>query len=275
MIKLMYITNEPEIAIIAENSGVDRIFIDLEINGKEERQGHLDTVISKHDINDVQKVKNVLNKSELLVRVNPIYEKSEEEINSVIEQGADVIMLPFFKTVAEVKQFIKIVNKRTKVCLLCETPEAVECIDEILQQDGIDEIHIGLNDLHLGYKKKFMFELLTDGTVQKLCNKFKNVGIKYGFGGIARVGEGTLPAEHIITEHYRLGSTIAILSRSFCNTKKIINKEMIKEIFETGVKEVRKVEKEISQYTEEQFEKNKNIVKEKVEKILNLMESNK
>jgi len=275
MIKLMYITNEPEVAIIAENSGVDRIFIDLEINGKEERQGHLDTVISKHNINDVKKVKDVLNKTELLVRVNPIYEKSEDEINSVIEQGADVIMLPFFKTVAEVKKFIKIVNKRTKVCLLCETPEAVECIDEILQQEGIDEIHIGLNDLHLGYKKKFMFELLTDGTVQMLCDKFKNAGIRYGFGGIARVGEGTLPAEHIITEHYRLGSTIAILSRSFCNTKKILNTEKIQEIFETGVEEIRKVENEISQYTEEQFEKNKNIVKEKVEKILNLMESNK
>lgn len=268
MIKLMYITNEPEIAIIAENSGVDRIFIDLEINGKEERQGHLDTVISKHDINDVRKVKHVLNKAELLVRVNPIYEKSEEEINSVIEQGADIIMLPFFKTVAEVKEFIKLVNKRVKICLLCETPEAVECMDEILKQDGIDEIHIGLNDLHLGYKKKFMFELLTDGTVQNLCNKFKKTGIKYGFGGIARVGEGALPAEYIITEHYRLGSTIAILSRSFCNTKKITDTEEIQKTFEIGVEEIRKVEKEISRYNKEQFEENKKVVKEKVEKIL-------
>ena len=44
-----------------------------------------------------------------------------------------------------------------KTCLLLETPEAVEIIDDILDIDGIDEIHIGLNDLHLGYKMKFMF----------------------------------------------------------------------------------------------------------------------
>jgi len=61
-LKLMYITNDAEIAKIAENAGVDWIFVDLEINGKEERQGHLDTVISKHEISDVKKIKSVLKK---------------------------------------------------------------------------------------------------------------------------------------------------------------------------------------------------------------------
>lgn len=271
MINLMYITNNPQIAKIAQECGVDRIFIDLEINGKEERQGHLDTVISRHNINDVEKVKMVLNKSELLVRVNPIYEGSKKEIDSVINQGADVVMLPFFKTVEEVKEFIKLVNRRAKVCLLCETPEAVKCMDEILKQDGIDEIHIGLNDLHLGYKKKFMFELLVDGTVEKLCNKFKEAGIRYGFGGIARIGEGTLPAEYIITEHYRLGSTIAILSRSFCNTKIVEDNEEIKRIFCEGVKAIRECEEEVSKYNKEQYEENKEIIKEKVETIVKNM----
>ncbi|WP_214834823.1 hypothetical protein [Exiguobacterium sp. E4787] len=44
-LKLMYITNEPNIALLAEQNGVDWVFVDLELNGKEERQGHLDTVI--------------------------------------------------------------------------------------------------------------------------------------------------------------------------------------------------------------------------------------
>lgn len=38
----MYITNRPEIAAIADSNGVDRIFLDLELIGKEERQGHLE-----------------------------------------------------------------------------------------------------------------------------------------------------------------------------------------------------------------------------------------
>ena len=35
-LNLMYITNNPEVALIAEETGVDRIMIDLEIIGKEE-----------------------------------------------------------------------------------------------------------------------------------------------------------------------------------------------------------------------------------------------
>ena len=43
-LKLMYITNKPEIAKIAENSGVDWIFVDQEVKGKEVRQTNLDKV---------------------------------------------------------------------------------------------------------------------------------------------------------------------------------------------------------------------------------------
>ena len=266
MIKLMYITNDTQVAKIAENAGVDRIWIDLEVNGKEERQKGLDTVKSKHKIEDIGKVKNILTKSEMLVRVNSIYDGSKEEINRVIEQGADIIMLPYFKNSEEVKIFIDLVNGRCKTMLLVETPEAVQNIDDILSLDGIDEVHIGLNDLHLGYKKKFMFELLIDGTVEFLCNKFKQYGYnQYGFGGISRLGTGTLPAEDILTEHYRLGSNAAILSRSFCNTDKIKDLDEIEKLFNRGVKEIRDMETKLINYSQEQFLENK----EKVTKIVN------
>jgi 2-keto-3-deoxy-L-rhamnonate aldolase RhmA len=121
-LNLMYITNDPKIAKIAESSGVDWIFIDLEINGKEERQGHLDTVISRHNIEDVKNVKHVLKTSKLLVRVNPIYEGSLFEINKVIDDGADIVMLPFFKSKEEVDTFVRYVDKRSKTMLLLETP---------------------------------------------------------------------------------------------------------------------------------------------------------
>ena len=38
MLKLMYITNNPEVAKIADETGVDRVWIDLESKGKELRQ---------------------------------------------------------------------------------------------------------------------------------------------------------------------------------------------------------------------------------------------
>lgn len=266
-LKLMYITNNESIARIAEDSGADWIFIDLEINGKEDRQGHLDTVISRHSIEDVKKIKKVLKKSELLVRVNPIFEGSKHEIDKVINDGADIVMLPFFKKKHEVEKFINYVAGRAKTCLLCETAEAVENIDDILNLEGIDLIHIGLNDLQLSYKMKFMFELLTDGTVEMLCNKFKDKGIPYGFGGIAGLGQGDLPAENIIGEHYRLGSSMAILSRSFCNVNKMDDVSEVKSVFKTGVNKIRRYEDELLNEGMAFFEHNREVVTDKVIKI--------
>ena len=272
MLKLMYITNQPEIAEIAEQNGVDRIFVDLEMIGKQERQGGMDTVQSKHSIEDIVKIKQVAKNAEVLVRVNPIHEKtdeyssSKEEIDAVISAGADIVMLPYFKSVEEVKKFLEYVDGRVKTMPLVETPEAVAVIDEILILSGIDEIFIGLNDLSLGYGKKFMFELLADGTVEKLCFKFKQAKIPYGFGGIAAIGEGMLPAEYIIREHYRLGSTCVILSRSFCDTNKEKRKGIIQSVFENGVYKIRKVESECVKYAD-YFNENLKEVRERIELI--------
>jgi citrate lyase beta subunit len=217
-LKLMYITNRPEIAQIAEQAMVDRIFVDLEYIGKEERQGGKDTVQSKHTIGDVQAIARVISSAELLVRVNPIHEATEaytsskEEIDAVIAAGADILMLPYFKTVTEVQTFLSLVDGRAKTMLLLETPEAVEILDDILMLSGIDFIHIGLNDLSLGYGMKFMFQLLSDGTVESLCNKIRSAGIPYGFGGIASLDGGMVPGRVILKEYYRLGSSCAILS---------------------------------------------------------------
>lgn len=248
MLKLMYITNKPEIAKIAEAAGVDRIFVDLEVIGKKERQGGMNTVQSTHTLDDVAIIRKVLYEAKLLVRSNPIHTNSKKEIDTIIANGADIVMLPYFKSVNEVNRFIDYVDGRAETCLLVETAEAVAKIDGILALDGIDEVHIGLNDLHLAYHKRFMFELLTDGTVEMLKNKILAKGIPYGFGGIARIGKGELPSESIIKEHYRLDSTCAILSRSFCNTNVVTDLEEIKRVFSIGIAEIRSLESEIQQY---------------------------
>ena len=101
-----------------------------------------------------------------------------------------------------------------------------------------------------------MFELLANGTVEKLCNKMKKAGVKYGFGGIARIGEGALPAEMIVMEHYRLGSTRAILSRSFCNTEKITDIAEIEKVFSENAKILREYEKTMPSKTQNEYTKN-------------------
>lgn len=274
-LKLMYITNQPEVAKIAEVAGVDRIFVDMEYIGKADRQGGMDTVQSKHTVEDVQRIRESIHSSELLVRVNPIhgatqdYCSSKDEIEEVISRGADILMLPFFKKVEEVREFVKLVGGRAKTIPLVETPEAVENIDEILKINGIDEIFIGLNDLSLGYNKKFMFELLVDGTVENLCCKFRQKNITFGFGGIASIGKGLLPSEYVIREHYRLGSTCSILSRSFCNVNNVKSLDKISDIFVNGIAEIRNFEKECevhSKYFFDNLSDIRNIVKSVTDK---------
>jgi 2-keto-3-deoxy-L-rhamnonate aldolase RhmA len=267
-LKLMYITNNETVARIAEKSGVDWIFVDLEINGKKERQGHLDTVVSYHKIEDVSRIRKVLVNSQLLVRVNPIYERSEEEISRVISDGADIVMLPFFRKKDEVAKFVELVDGRANACLLLETPEAVGVIESILQVGGIDFVHIGLNDLHLGYKLTFMFELLANGTVEMLCTKIRQRGIPFGFGGIARIGEGVLAAERIMAEHYRLGSSMTILSRSFCNVGRKSDIRQIEETFRIGVAEIRDYESRLSHESPDYFERNRREVCRLVDRIV-------
>ncbi|MBR3431624.1 MAG: hypothetical protein IKG87_16150 [Clostridia bacterium] len=254
---VFYITNRPDVALVAEKYGVDRIWVDLETLGKEERQRNMNTVKSNHKISDIANIKPVLAKAQMLVRVNPWHEGSQEEIDQVIAAGADIIMLPYWKTPEEVCSFLRAVGGRCKTTLLLETKEAVECVDEVIRQGGFDEVHIGLNDLHLSYGMTFMFEPLADGTVEKLCEKFKQAGIPYGFGGIARLGEGMLPAEKIIMEHYRLGSTRAILSRTFCDLTKVTDIVEIDNIFRENMRRLREYEQSMATVTQEQFIWNK------------------
>ena len=179
-------------------------------------------------------------------------------------------MLPFFKTTKEVATFIDLVNGRAKTIPLVETKEAVDHIDEILDLNGIDEIYIGLNDLHLSYGMKFMFQLLADGTVDALADKFKARNLPFGFGGIARLGCGAIPGEEIIKEHYRIGSSLAILSRSFCNVNKMNDLNEIEALFLKGIKEIRELEKQVEGTADYQMlEKNHQKVIQTVDKIIN------
>lgn len=239
-LKVFYITNNLDIALIAEKAGVDRIWVDLETLGKEERQKGINSVKSHHTIHDIEKIAPRLTKAEMLVRVNPWNINSKKEIDDVIAAGAQIIMLPMWKSAQEVRNFIDAIGGRVRATILLETKEAEECLDEVLKIDGIDEIHIGLNDLHLSYGLTFMFELLTNGTVERIINKIKPKGIPYGFGGISHLGDGMIPAEMIIMEHYRLGSTRAILSRGFCDQTKPIDE--VEKDFIHNMKELRRFE---------------------------------
>lgn len=217
MIKLMYITNQPAYAAAAVKAGVNRIFVDLEYIGKEQRQGGMDTVKSHHTVDDVRAVRCVVKApAELLVRVNPLYDGSAAEIDAVIRAGADIVMLPMWTNADEVAEFVRLVGGRARVMPLLETAQAADALQDVLALQGVDEIYIGLNDLHLSKKQPFIFCPLADGTVYGLCTQMQKAGMPFGFGGVAAMDGGLLPGAYVLCEHVHLGSGAVILSRSFC-----------------------------------------------------------
>ena len=212
----MLITANPAIAQYAEQAGVQRIFIDMEVLGKAERQGHLNTHKAHHTYADISTLRAVLTQAELMVRLNPLHDGTPSEIDQAIAHGAQRLMLPMFCRRAEVRRFLDLVNGRVPVTLLTETPQALARLPTYLDDLGpTDHIHIGLNDLSLGMGLDFLFEPVAAGLLDPIADLLNQKGIPWGFGGIARIGMGTLPAELVLSEHVRLGSGWVILSRAF------------------------------------------------------------
>ncbi|MBU5636057.1 hypothetical protein KOM00_04865 [Geomonas sp. Red69] len=242
--------------------------VDLEINGKDERQGHLNSVISRHTLEDVTKIRKVLNSSQLMVRINPLHDDSAGEITRCIELGADILMLPMFTNAVEVDKFLTLVRGRVETCLLLETGQALARVNEIVKVNGIQNIHIGLNDLHLSLKLDFMFELLSCGIVEYLASSIKSQSIKFGFGGIARIGQGALGSELILSEHHRLGSSQVILSRDFNLVYEGVSPEVGAGRFCKEVDSLKKYNRTVSLYTNEQLLSNSLELKSTVHKLV-------
>lgn len=265
--KLMILCDDPKSAIDAQKAGIDRVFYDLEYIGKAERQHGRNTVKSNNSIDDIPAIRKVVTTSELLVRTNPIHAYSQAEIDKAIEYGADVLMLPMVMDQHDVEQYVAMVGGRAKICIMIETAASMARLDKILAVKGVDEIFVGLNDLHITMDLTFMFELLSGGLVEYIANKCNNAGMPFGFGGIARIGEGDLPSDYILGEHVRLGSTSVILSRTFkgivgvdANAHPINLKE--------EVDKVRKRMEEVNAWSEEEHKVNGKRIVEAVDKVL-------
>lgn len=265
---LMILAADPQSAIEAQNAGVDRIFYDLEWIGKAERQHGRNTVKSNNNIDDIPAVREVLNESELLVRTNPIHAYSKEEVEKAIAYGADVLMLPMVMDQHDVEQYVEMVAGRAKVCIMIETAAAMARLDKILAIPGVDELFIGLNDLHISMGLTFMFELLSDGLVEYIAQKCNKVGMPFGFGGIARIGEGDLPSDNILGEHVRLESTSVILSRTFKGVVGV-DKNARKIDLSEEVLKVRDRMEEINKWTVEQHAENRKKIADAVDFVVN------
>ena len=148
MIDLLAITNSPETAARLDAIPGVRVFVDLERNGKAERQQGRNTFISTHTVEDIGLVKAALTAAKLMVRVNPYQAENEAacdaEISAVLAQGADMLMLPMFRQASELQAFARLVNGRAPIVALLETRGALESLQNWIATPGLVEVFVGL-----------------------------------------------------------------------------------------------------------------------------------
>ncbi|QGJ70997.1 HpcH/HpaI aldolase/citrate lyase family protein [Planctomycetales bacterium 10988] len=212
-------TKDPLLAKQADLGGIGRIGVDLEVLGKENRQARKENRFSDHTLEDFIRIQRVLTKAESFARVNPIHAESQQEIESFIQAGVNWLMLPYFHTVSEVEKFLSYVKNRARVVLLIETPESVSLLSELIQLEGVDEVHFGLNDLRLALKLPFHFQVLTNHHLDEAFELLRSKNIPFGIAGVGYPGDSSvpIPPAFFYSQLCLLGATRTLISRSFLN----------------------------------------------------------
>jgi hypothetical protein len=210
-------TADPAVAGLADRAGVDRVGVDLERLGKAARQAGLGTWISPHTEADLAGIRDQLTTARLFARINPVHAGSAREIDAVIALGAQVLMLPMVATAAEAARFVDLVGGRATTVLLVERAQAVVAIGDLLRVDGVDEVHVGLNDLALSLGLPNRWLALDGDMITGVGAQVRDAGLRFGVGGIGLAGDRALPipSDLVYAALARTGATAALLSRSF------------------------------------------------------------
>ena len=129
-------------------------------------------------------------------------------------------MLPMVATAAEAGRFVELVRGRARVVLLVETAAALAAVADLAAVPGVDEIHVGLNDLALSLGLASRWQVLAGDRLLDAARAVHAAGRRFGFGGIGGVLDDALPipADLIYAEYARVGATAALVARAFPTT---------------------------------------------------------
>lgn len=209
-------THDVQRAGWAARHGVQRIGLDLEQLGKARRQQGLPTWISPHTIDDLDRIAPVRGASSLFVRCNALHAGSAAEVDTLVARGVQVLMLPNFVSAAAVEAFLRLVDGRAQVVPLFERVQALGALDAV-HGLGIAEVHVGLNDLSIDLGLRNRLVALALPELAAFCERARGLGVRFGLGGLGLAGDTSLPvpSDLVYAQHARLGSSGALLARSF------------------------------------------------------------
>jgi hypothetical protein len=210
-------TDDPALARRADAAGVDRIGVDLERLGKAERQGGRGTWISPHRPEALLRLVPELKRASPFARIDPPNPGTRRQVEEVIDHGARVVMLPMVSEPEEAEQFVEAVAGRADSVLLIECADAVENAAALAGVEGVDELHLGLNDLALSLGLASRWQVLGLDLAMGVGAAAEAAGKRFGLGGVGRPGDRDLPipADLVYAEIARTGASATLISRSF------------------------------------------------------------
>jgi hypothetical protein len=216
--RLTLLCRDLDLVRAADEAGVQVIGLDLERLGKDQRQRHVpDARVSPYDFEDLRAVCAAVRRATPFVRLNPLHAGSGAEIERALACGARAVMLPYFRAADEAAAFVRLVAGRARVSLLVETGAALVRLHHILAVEGVDEIMVGLNDLHLDLGLASPFEVLASDLFAAAAAQVRRAGLRFGFGGVTCPDDPDLPVapDLLLAQYARLQAGAAWIARSF------------------------------------------------------------
>ena len=203
-----------DLAVVGEAvvGGVAAVVVDWENDGKEERQSAADTEINRHTVDDLRRTRAATG-ARVLCRINRSGSRTQDEVELALDAGADELLLPMVRSVAEVERVLDLVDGRAGLGILVETRDAVAAADELARLP-LSRVYVGLNDLSIERGTPSIFTPLVDGLLDELRECF--AAMRFGFGGLTLPEAGApIPCRLLLGELARLRADFTFLRRSF------------------------------------------------------------
>jgi hypothetical protein len=186
----------------AERAGIDNVIVDWEQHDKHSRQEGQNTEINDHSPDDVLR------------------------LSSQLRIPVTVRMLPMASTPKEVDAFLRLVAERAKTLVQVETQSLARQSDALASLPW-DYVHVGLNDLKISRRDRWLWSPLVDGTVERICRALPDRAV--GFGGGTILGGGVpIPFMSLFQEMARLNARVLFLRRSFL--QEVVGRDWTREI---------------------------------------------
>jgi 2-keto-3-deoxy-L-rhamnonate aldolase RhmA len=202
---------DPALARRLDAAGVDGFVIDWERRDKDRRQHGWSTQINSETPADLRNVRRAVDRP-ILCRVNAPSPLMAKEIAVAISLGADEVLIPMVRSVAEVEAALDAANGDAGVGILVETDEAV-ALAPALGTLPLSRVYVGLNDLAIAHETTNLFRAVVDGTVDRVRAAFD---VPLGFAGLTHPSRGApVPCDLIVAALTDLGADFTFLRRSF------------------------------------------------------------